>query len=110
MPTGIAVAAAFTAGILATAVAVAVGTTHHPLLALVPLGTVVALVAAFTTWTGGIAGAWICWSLHSGFVVGRQAQLDFSSTAQLSAAALLAVALAAGAAGRLVRARRAMVR
>ncbi len=103
MPNGIAVGVGFAGAIIATVVAVALGSTHDAWWALIPLGLVTAVVASTTGWIGGIATAWICWSLDSGFVVGREAQLNFSSTAQLSALALILVALAAGAAGRAFR-------
>ena len=55
---------------------------------------------------GGLAAAWICWLLDSGFVIGREAQLTFTPAAQLAALVLVGVALAAGAAGRVYRLRR----
>ena len=103
MPNGIAVGVGFAGAIVATILAVAIGSTHDGWWALVPLGLVTAAVSATTGWVGGLATAWICWSLDSGFVLGREAQLNFSSAAQLSAVVLVAVALLAGAAGRVVR-------
>ncbi len=103
MPDGIAVGVGFAGAISATAVAVALGSTHDAWWALIPLGLVTALVSATTGWIGAVATAWICWSLDSGFVLGREAQLNFSSTAQLSALVLVLVALLGGVAGRTVR-------
>ena len=103
MPDGIAVGVGFAGAIIATTVAVALGSTHDAWWALIPLGLLTAAVAASTGWFGAVATAWICWSLDSGFVLGRQAELNFSSTAQRSALVLILVALAAGTAGRLVR-------
>ncbi len=106
MPAGIASGLGFAGAIVATVVAVGVGSTHDPLWALVPLGLVTAVVAFVTSWVGAVVTAWICWSLDSGFVVGRQAQLSFSPAAQVAALLLVAVALLAGLAGRAHRARR----
>jgi hypothetical protein len=103
MPNGIAVGVGFAGAIVATTLAVATGSTHGVWWALVPLGLVTAGVSVSTGWVGGIATAWICWSLDSGFVLGREAQLSFSSTAQLTALVLIAVAVLAGACGRVVR-------
>jgi hypothetical protein len=106
MPNGIAVGVGFVGAIAATILAVVIGSTHDGWWALIPLGLVTATVAATTGWIGGIATAWICWSLDSGFVLGREAQLNFSSTAQLSLLVLIVVALVAGATGRMVRSAR----
>jgi hypothetical protein len=106
MPNGIAVGVGFVGAIVATTLAVASGSTHDGWLALIPLGLVTAAVSTTTGWIGGIATAWICWSLDSGFVLGREAQLNFSSTAQLSLLVLIVVALLAGAAGRIIRSAR----
>ena len=74
-PNGIAVGVGFAGAIVATTLAVATGSTHDVWWALVPLGLVTAVVSGTTGWFGGIATAWICWSLDSGFVLGREAQL-----------------------------------
>ncbi|MET3804552.1 hypothetical protein ABIB25_001547 [Nakamurella sp. UYEF19] len=103
MPTGIASGVGFAGAIVATILAVAVGSTHDPLWALVPLGVVTAGVASVTSWTGAVVTAWICWSLDSGFVLGREAQLTFSPAAGVAALTLVAVALAGGLVGRWVR-------
>lgn len=105
MPTGLASGLGFAGAIIATCLAVALHSTQDPVLALIPLGAVTAALAGLTSWAGGLATAWICWLLDSGFVLGREAQLDFSSAAQSAALALVGIALVAGAAGRLYRAR-----
>lgn len=106
MPTGIAAGVGFAGAIIATTLAVVLHTTHDPVLALIPLGLVTAAIAGLTSWTGGMAAAWICWLLDSGFVIGREAQLTFSSPAQMAALALVAIAVIAGTAGRAHRALR----
>jgi hypothetical protein len=103
MPSGIASGVGFAGAIAATIVAVALHSTHHPLLALIPLGLVIAVVASLTSWAGGLATAWICWFLDSGFVIGRAAQLTFAPAAQLAALVLVSLALVAGLGGRAYR-------
>jgi len=106
MPAGLASGFGFAGAIVATVIAVAVGSTHDPLWALIPLGVVTSVVAFLTNWVGAVATAWICWSLDSGFVVGREAHLTFSPAAQFAALVLVAVALLAGLAGHTHRAAR----
>ena len=105
MPTGIACGIGFVGAIAATVVAVACRSTHDPVLALIPLGAVTAVVAAMASWLGGLAAAWMCWLLDSGFVVGRAAQLTFGASSGLAAAVLVTVALVAGTGARLYRRR-----
>ncbi|SDO45980.1 hypothetical protein SAMN04515671_1002 [Nakamurella panacisegetis] len=109
MPTGIACGVGFVGAIVGTIIAVACRSTHDPILALIPLGAVTAATSAATTWIGGLAAAWMCWLLDSGFVVGRTAQLTFGPSAGAAALVLVIVAVMAGSAGRLYRRRRQRV-
>lgn len=94
---------AFLSAIAVTALAVAVGATHHQVDALLPLGVVTVAVSLFTTRVGAVAAAWICWALDSGFVLGRQAQLSFSTLSQQAVLVLVALAVLASCLGQAVR-------
>lgn len=102
-PSAVAIGIAFGSAILVTAAAVAVGATHHPVAELLPLLLVRAAVSIWTSWAGAITTAWICWALDSGFVLGREAQLTFSTGSQQAALVLVVAALAGGLGGRAVR-------
>ena len=106
LPAAFAVGVAFSASIVVTAAAVAVGATHDPSWALLPLGLLTAGIAVWTSWVGAVATAWICWAMDSGFVIGREAQLNFSLPAQVAALVLVAVALIGRSVGRGVARRR----
>ena len=109
MPTGIACGVGFVGAIVATIVAVACRATHDPALALIPLGAVTAAVAAMTSRVGGLAAAWMCWMLDSGFVLGRTAQLTFDRPSGIAALVLVAVAAASGTAAHVHRRRRQLI-
>ncbi len=107
LPSAFAAGIAFVSAIAVTGIAVAAGATHHPVEALLPLGVVTVAVSAWTTWAGGVAAAWICWALDSGFVLGRQAQLSFSTPSQQTVLLLVVIALLGGVGGRGYRRHRA---
>jgi hypothetical protein len=81
-------------GVLVTIVAVAMGATGHPDLAILPLAVLVAALAVLTTPGATLGASVLYWFLVAGFVVGREGQVSFSATSMEAAAVLVFAAVA----------------
>jgi len=82
----------FATGVPVTILAVAAGATSHPVWALITLTVAVAAVSAVTTLGAALGTAAVCWSLHSGFVLGRRGDLVFTAGSLRAAVVLVLTA------------------
>lgn len=95
----------FGVGIVVTAAAIAAGATSHPVGSLIALTVAVAGVSAITTPGAALGTAVVCWSLDSGFVLGRHGDLVFTGAAWQAAVALVLAAVAVAVLAQVVRLR-----
>lgn len=68
-------------GVAAVWLAVAAGATSQPVLSVVALVVVIDVIALISTAPATLATTVVCWSLHSGFVLGRHGDLALTGQA-----------------------------
>jgi hypothetical protein len=86
-------AVGFTVAVLVTLGAVVGGDSAHPGSGLVALAVGVALVAMFSTLSGAVFTAALCWGCYAGFLLGRHGVLVFDRASAVGAGVLAGVAV-----------------